>query len=162
MNKSIYSICLVTLGLYSTMSWAGATRTEAKAFCDKAASHEEKVGKQKALADWKAPGSKTNGWFTDDLYVFSIDGDYNIISHGANAKLIGKNVKKMKGQAQADGTPASYFMQEMMKLSKTGKKGADFSYNFMTPKTKQNRKKVSFVYPYSDGSAGYFGCGYYE
>lgn len=162
MKKSIYTFCIIGLGLCSTMSWAGATRAEAKAFCDKAAAHEAKVGKAQALKDWEAPGSKTNGWYQDDLYVFSIDGEYNIISHGSSVKLMGKNVKMMKGQDQADGTKASYFMQEMMKIARAGNKGGDFSYNFMTPKTKQNRKKISFVYPYSDGSDGYFACGYYE
>lgn len=162
MNKSLCTICLIAMGLSSTASWAGATRAEAKAFCDRAEAHEAKVGTKQALSDWDAPNAKTNGWYVGDMYIFSVDGDINIISHGANPKLMGKNLKMMKGQDQADGTKASYFMQEMLKLARTGKKGSEFSYNFITPKTKKNRKKISWVYPYSDGSDGYFGCGYYE
>lgn len=162
MNKSMCcTICLVALGMCSATAWAGASRDEAKAFCVKAAAHEAKVGTEQALKDFNFDQAKTNGWYVGDMYVFGIDGGLTVIAHGANAKLVGKNLKMMKGQDQADGTKGSYFMREMLKIAETGARGGEFSYNFITPKTNQNRKKVSWVYAYTDKRPGYFGCGYY-
>lgn len=162
MKKSLLSVCILSMGLISATASAKATREEAQAFCAKAAAHETSVGTAQALMDWNSPASKSNGWFVDDLYVFAVDKDIKVLAHGANGKLVGKNLTKMKSQDQADGTKGFYFMQEMLKMSQSGQKGqASPTYNFVTPNSKKNQPRITFVYPYSSGSSGYFGCGYY-
>jgi hypothetical protein len=162
MKKIIIPLALTSIFLVSANVSAKATKQEAKSFCEKAAAHEEKVGTDQALIDWSFPESKKNGWFTSDLYVFAVDQNINVLAHGANENLIGKNLKRIKSQDQADGTKGFYFMQEMLKMSKSGKKGiATQPYNFITPNSKKNQARVSYVYPFSNGMPGYFGCGYY-
>ena len=117
MKKSLFSLCFVGMGLLSTVASAGASREEAQAFCEKAAAYEVSVGTEQALKDWNSPASKSNGWFVGDLYVFAVDGDINVLAHGAKAKLVGKNLTKMKSQDQADGTKCFFFMQEMLEIS---------------------------------------------
>src|SRR3954470_19643396 len=65
------------------------TAAEATAMVEKAVAHIKKAGKDKAFADFN---NKT-GAFTDrDLYVVVYDLKGNVLSHGANDKMIGKNV----------------------------------------------------------------------
>lgn len=160
MRKIYVGVMLLMTGLSEQVS-ADATATQARAFCEKAVAHEKKVGHAQAWLDWTEPQANSNGWKDEDLYIFAFNGNYEVAAHGVKSVLIGKNLKMMKSLDQADGTPGTYFIQDMMDLTSSGKSGETVTFNWTHPKTGENTRKVAFSYPYSDGTEGFFGCGYY-
>src|SRR5882757_7350810 len=65
------------------------TAAEATAMVQKAIAHIKKVGREKAFADF----NNKSGAFTDrDLYVVVYDMTGKVLAHGANEKMIGKDV----------------------------------------------------------------------
>ena len=69
------------------------TPDEAKVMALKAADYLKANGPEKSWAAFNAAG----GDFHDrDLYVFAQDNNCNLLAHGANAALIGKNLSELK------------------------------------------------------------------
>lgn len=125
------------------------TKEEATAMVDKAVQHIKKVGREKAFADF----NNKNGPFTDrDLYVVVYDMKGRVLSHGANEKMIGKDVIDLR---DVDG---KYFVRErveMMAKSATGWQ----DYKFMNPMTKQIEPKQMYLQRHEDMIVG---CGVYK
>src|SRR5256885_14176808 len=65
------------------------TAAEATAMVQKAVAHIKKVGRDKAFADFS---SKKEPWVDRDLYVVVYDLKGRVLAHGANEKMIGKDV----------------------------------------------------------------------
>jgi cytochrome c len=122
---------------------------EAKALLDKAVAFYKANGQEKAFAAF----NDSKGQFVSkDLYIFALDVNGKILSHGANAGLIGKD---MIGTKDADG---KLFMKEMVETAKTKGKGT-VDYKWENPKTKIVEQKSSYVEKV-DGVV--LGCGYYK
>lgn len=65
------------------------TKDEAKAMVDQAVEHVKKVGPEKAFKDFTVDKA---AWTRKDLYVMVYDSKGTCVGHGANEKLIGKNL----------------------------------------------------------------------
>ena len=127
------------------------TAAEATAMVQKAVAHIKKAGRDKAFADFNNKG----GAFTDrDLYVVVYDMKGKVLAHGANDKMIGKDVIDLRDN---DG---KYFVKErveMMSKSPDAKGWQD--YKFMNPVTRQIEPKSMFLQRLDDMIVG---CGIYK
>src|ERR1041384_691943 len=87
------------------------TDKEAVAMVDKAVAHIKKVGREKAFADF----NNKSGPFTDrDLYVVVYDMKGKVLAHGANEKMIGRDVIDLRD------TDGKYFVKERVELMSKG------------------------------------------
>ncbi len=136
--KPVFSIVLSTLlaasaGL-SAAATESATSAEAQAMIKKGLAFIKAHGKEKGFAEITNPA----GQFRDrDLYlvVYGLDGVVH--AHGANAKMVGKNLIGLK---DLDGKE---FVKERVEL---GKANASFTqdYKFTDPVTKKVLPKTMF------------------
>jgi signal transduction histidine kinase len=69
------------------------TKDEAKAMTDAAVEHVKKVGPEQAFKDFTTDKAR---WTKKDLYVMAYDMKGTCVGHGANEKLIGRNLIEMK------------------------------------------------------------------
>jgi cytochrome c len=126
------------------------TAAEATAMVDKAIAHIKKVGRDKAFADFN---SKTGGYTDRDLYVVVYDTKGKVLAHGANEKMIGKDVIDLRDN---DG---KYFVKERIEMmAKPGAKGWQ-DYKFMNPVTRAIEPKSMYLARYEDVIVG---CGIYK
>jgi cytochrome c len=125
--------CTLTFASF-TVHAANATAAEATAMVNKGVAFIKANGKEKAYA---AFDDKAGPFVDRDLYltVYSMDG--TVLAHGANAKMIGKNLIDLK---DIDGKP---FVKERMELAKTK---ASFwqDYKFTNPVTKKIEPKSMY------------------
>lgn len=141
------SICLLTGAL--THAADTGTADEATAMVKKAIAYIKANGKDKAFAEI----NDRKGQFTDrDLYIVVFDLNGKNLAHGANAKLIGKDLIDIK---DVDGKP---YMRERLELIKTKGKGWQ-DYKFSNPVTKAIEPKSMYVEKYEDIIVG---CGIYK
>ncbi len=133
-------LCLFALTLAAAVATpaAGAERgtaAQAEAMVKKAVAYLNANGPAKAAEEF------TNGTsFKDrDLYISYYDLTGKVIAHGANAKLVGKNLIGLK---DPDGKA---FIQMITDLAKTKGKGWTDSYKFRDPLTDKMAEKVIYV-----------------
>lgn len=136
---------------FSATAFAGdkGTADEAVAMVKKAVAYVKAHGKEKAFAEVDNP----NGQFKDrDLYIFVVDFNGVVLAHGANPKLIGKNLTDLK---DVDG---KYFVKTYVDLAQTQGKGwTDFKW--VNPVSKAIEPKSAYV----EKVDGYLmGCGIYK
>lgn len=119
--KFVFAL-LATAMFYSAAAAAEqrATRDEAVAIVKKAVGYIRQNGKAQALAEF----SKQQGPFVDrELYIAVLDLNGLMLAHGANPKLIGKNlldIKDVHGKA---------FVREQVELARTRGSGwVDFEW----------------------------------
>lgn len=115
-----------------------ATKDEAQAMVKKAVAHYKKVGKDKALADFNA---KAGPFIDRDLYVYTADMTGKVTSHGANEKLLGRDLMQLK---DADG---KLFIVEILDRAKSGKVGWT-NYKWANPVTKEVEAKSAYCEPH--------------
>ncbi len=113
----------------------GATKDDAVSMVKKGVAHVKAAGKDKAYTDIS---DKANADFHhQDLYltVYALDG--TVKAHGANAKMIGKNLIELK---DIDGKA---FVKERVDMAKTN---ATFwqDYKFTNPETKKIEPKSMY------------------
>jgi len=141
MDKRFVLALALVLGTALTTGAVAATAAAAKA--ERATAQEAEAMVKKGVAYIKANGrakgiaeiSNKQGQFVDrELYlsVFQLDG--LALAHGANEKLIGKNLIEMK---DADGKE---FIRERMELFKT-KSALWQDYKFVNPLNKKIESK---------------------
>ncbi len=127
------------------------TAKEATAMVQNAIAHIKKVGREKAFADF----DNSKGAFVDrDLYIVIYDLKGKVLAHGANAKMIGKDLIDLR---DVDG---KYFVKErveMMSKSPDAKGWQD--YKFMNPTSSQIEPKSMYLQRYEDLIVG---CGIYK
>ncbi|GJJ02323.1 hypothetical protein RugamoR64_28610 [Duganella rhizosphaerae] len=117
-----------------------ATKAEAEAMVHKALKFLKSNGKDKTYGEI----SKKDGQFTDrDLYltVYGLDGV--VRAHGANAKMIGKNLLEIK---DVDGKA---FVKERVELAKK-KQPFWQDYKFTNPISGQIEPKAMYCVPEDD------------
>lgn len=117
-----------------------ATKAEAEAMVQKGVKFMRANGKDKTYAEI----NKKDGAFTDrDLYLVAYGLDGTVRAHGANAKMIGKNLLDIK---DVDGKP---FVRERVELAK---KGQPFwqDYKFVNPISRNIEPKTMYCVPEDD------------
>ena len=111
------------------------TAVEAEAMVKKAVAYLKTNGKAKAAEEFTSGTS-----FKDrDLYISFYEMGGTVIAHGANAKLIGKNLIGLK---DPDG---KLFIQMIVDVAKTKGKGWTDTYKFRDPLTDKLAEKVIYV-----------------
>jgi signal transduction histidine kinase len=124
-------------------------KDDAKALVKKAAAYMKENGNEKAFAEI----SNQHGKFVKgDLYVFVFDPKGVMLAHGANAKLIGKNLYDLK---DPDGV---YFTRDILNVAKKGG-GWTPKYKFTNPTSKKIENKITYGEPVGDLTVA---CGIYE
>ena len=110
------------------------TKPEAEATVKKAVAFIKANGKEKAYTEIVNKA----GQFTDrDLYITVYGYDGMVMAHGANAKMIGKNLLEIK---DVDGKA---FVKERVDLARS--KGTFWQeYKFTNPETKKIEPKVMY------------------
>ena len=111
------------------------TRAEAEAMVKKAVAFVKANGSVKAAEEF------TNGSaFKDrDLYISYYELSGKVLGHGANAKLVGKDLIGLK---DPDG---KLFIQNIVEVAKTKGKGWSDSYKFRDPLTDKMAEKIIYV-----------------
>lgn len=124
------------------------TADEAMAMVKKAVAYMKANGKDKTLAEV----SNNKGQFVDrDLYLSVYDLNGNVLAHGTNAKLIGKDVSALK---DADGKE---FIKEILTKAKSSGKG-NADYKWPNPVSKAIEAKTVYFEKADDlvFSSGYY------
>ena len=125
-----------------------ATEPEAEAMVKKAIQYYDKVGKEKAMAEF----SKSPGPFVDrDLYVTVYTMDGHALSH-INPKMVGKNMMELR---DADG---KYHIRERLEAAQHGASGWQ-DFKFYNPVSKKIEPKRMY-WEKHDGIV--FACGAYK
>jgi len=125
------------------------TAAEAEAMVKKAIQFIKTEGKEKAFAEF----SNLKGKFVDrDLYVTVYDLNAKCLAHGANPKMIGKDLIDMK---DPDGKA---FFKERMEIAKTKGKGWQ-DYKFTNPLSKKIEPKSMYFERFEDIVVA---CGIYK
>lgn len=126
----------VLLGLSGAPAFADgfATRDEAVAMVGKAAAHLKAVGNDKAFA---AFSDKTGAFIDRDLYVVVYDRNGRCVAHGANPKLIGKDL------IDAQDIDGKLYVKERLELAQSK---ANFwqDYKFTNPTNKKVEPKQMY------------------
>ncbi len=146
------ALCL-PLALASTPARAGefGTAPEAKALVDKAAAFIEKNGNAGGLAEITRAADKQGTLIDRDLYIFAYDFSGTVLAHGANKKLVGKNLFDMQD------TDGKYVIRSLMDAAKQGSGWVDYKWSH--PETKKIHQKRAYVVKIDDGL--WIGCGAY-
>lgn len=111
------------------------TAAEAVALVQKAGAYLKANGKEKAYAEFNNP----NGAFKDrDLYIMVYDMNGMSVAHGANPKMIGKNLLDLK---DAEGTP---IVRAFIDTANTKGKGW-IDYKWPNPVTKAIESKSTYI-----------------
>ncbi len=140
---ALLCLCLPSFG--ADNSSAG----QAQAMVKKAVQFYKTNGREQAVAAVNDP----QGPFVErDLYVVMYDLSGTVIAHGANRKLVGKNIIDLK---DADGVK---IMQEQLAAGR-GKNGGWVDYRWPHPVTKEMAKKSMYNEIVDDVM---FACGIYH
>jgi signal transduction histidine kinase len=148
--KKVLAMILVGLFVLGGVAYAAkGTAKEAKANVEKAIAYFNENGKAKAFAAFDDP---KGAFVKEDLYIYVIDMNGVIVSHGANKKLIGQHFIDIK---DADGKP---FFREILDVAKS--KGSGWvDYKWTNPVSKKVENKSAYVKKSGDLV---FCCGIYK
>jgi cytochrome c len=135
-----------TVGCFALLASGAAqaaelvTKPEAEAMVKKAVAYVKAHGRDKAYAEF----NRKDGPFTDrDLYMVAYGRDGVVLAHGANAKMIGKDLMEIK---DIDGKA---FIKERVEMAKTK---ASFwqEYKFNNPVSGKIEPKAMYCEPTAD------------
>lgn len=127
------------------------TRDEAKALVDAAVEHVKKVGPDKAFKDFTADKA---AWNKKDLYVMAYDAKGTVMGHGANEKLIGKNLIELKDPN------GKLLIKELTDTAMTKNSGW-VDYDWPHPQSKKIESKSTYVRKLKNFE-GWVGVGVYR
>lgn len=126
------------------------SKDEAKAMVDAAYEHIKKVGTEKAYKDFTTDKA---AWTKKDLYVMVFDNKGIALAHGANDKMVGKDLSGVK---DGNGKPVIVGLLEM-----AAKGGGWFDYDWPDPITKKMAAKSTYARKQPNGE-GFVGVGIYR
>ncbi len=131
----LFKYLIIALFALPTLVMAGPTKEDVTMLVEKTIKYIETEGLDKAKTEIK---KKDGEFIKGELYVFIIDFDGVMISHGVKDSLDGKNLSKLR-------TPeGKYFIQEMIKVSK--EKGEGWvEYKWTHPQTGKVTPKASLA-----------------
>ncbi len=119
---------------------AYATKDEAMALVKKGVAYIKANGREKAFAAFSDP----KGEFVDrELYISVFDSKGVNLAHGANKKIIGKDMMEYR---DPDG---KYPIKEGLEIAKTKGSGW-FEFKFLNPITKEMQTKTAYAERYED------------
>jgi signal transduction histidine kinase len=138
-RRSLVAGCALAAAFFTLSAAAQnaehGTKEEAKIMAAAAVAHIKKVGVEKAMKDFTE--DKAN-WTKKDLYVFGFDLKGNLLGHGANPKLVGKNLMDLKDQN------GKFFIREIIEVTST--KGSGWiEYDWTNPVAKKVEGKATYV-----------------
>jgi signal transduction histidine kinase len=133
--RSLLTLLLAGVVSVSAMAQDHGTKDEAKAMISAALAHVKKAGNEQAFKDFTS--DKVN-WTKKDLYVFVMDLKGVVLAHGANEKLVGKNLIELKDQN------GKLFAREFIEVG-TSKGEGWVDYDWTSPVTKKVEGKSTFV-----------------
>lgn len=151
--------CLRPLAVAMTMAFCFAgpslaqergTKEEAVAMVHAAIEHIKKAGAVQAYKDFTTDKA---AWTRKDLYVMVYDGKGVALAHGANEKLIGKDLTAVKdgnGKAVVPG---------LIEVARNG--GGWFDYDWPDPISKKLMAKSTYAKAQPSGD-GFVGVGIYR
>jgi len=146
------TLCLAFAGFQAQAADSKkGTAAEAQAMVQKAIAAIKKEGRDKAFAQIDDP----KGPFVDrDLYVVVYDMKGKVLAHGANAKMIGKELIDLRDN---DG---KYFVRERVEMMGKGPEAKGWQdYKFMNPVSRAIEPKSMYLQRYEDLIVG---CGIYK
>lgn len=131
---------LLAAGLSGAAGATGAldergTREEARAMVDAAVEHVKKVGPEQAFKDFTDKANAT--WHKKDLYVFAYTRDGVNVAHGANERLVGKNLIEVRDPN------GKFLIKALRDAALAG--GGWVEYEWPHPLTKRVEAKASYV-----------------
>jgi cytochrome c len=128
------AILTVVAGIGAARAAEHATAAEAEAMVNKAVAYIKANGTEKAYAAF----DDKHGAFVDrDLYVLVYGLDGKVLAHGANAKLIGKDL------SDAQDVDGKYYVKERVQLAQS-KKTFWQDYKFANPVSKKIEPKSTY------------------
>ena len=141
---------LITFNAQAQADYRG-TKDDAVNMVNKAIEFYKQNGKDKAFAEF----NNKSGQFTKgDLYVVVYDIKGKVLSHGANPKMIGRDVIELK---DADG---KQFVKERVEMmSKSANASGWQDYKFLNPVSRNIEQKSMYIKRHEDMI---FGCGVYK
>ncbi|MCH8618701.1 cache domain-containing protein [Undibacterium sp. TS12] len=146
---SFVFFAILAISLPAHAATENSTPEQAQAMVKKAIAYYKTNGKEKALA----AVNDTAGPFNErDLYVVAYDLNGSVLAHGANKKLVGKNIIDMQ---DVDGVMV---MKEQL-LAGKGKNGGWVNYKWPHPITKNLTPKSMYNEVVDDIM---FACGVYK
>ena len=135
-NSLLSTLCLAGLLAATSLSQAAtnASKDEAVAMVKKGVAFIKANGKDKGYAEIT---SKTSQFKHQDLYLVVYGMDGTVFAHGANDKMVGKNLIDLK---DVDGKA---FVKERVEMAKTK---ASFwqDYKFTNPENKKVEPKAMY------------------
>ncbi len=150
--RKAFAAALIVVVLIAGLAFAQAqlgTADEANALLAKAVAYLKANGKDKAFA---AFNDKKGEFVNKDLYIFVLDLNGKVIAHGANEKLIGRDMMGVKDKT------GDLFIKKMVDLANAQGKG-EVEYYWDNPVTKKVALKVSIFEKVGDVIVA---CGYYK
>jgi signal transduction histidine kinase len=144
---------VLCLGLGTAVHAADrGTADEAKALVKKAVAYLNANGREKAFVEFNNTGGQ---FVSKDLYVFvySVNGDGINLAHGANPKMVGKNLLELK---DGDGV---FIVKEFIKTANSKAGSGWVDYQWPHPVTKAMEAKSTYVEKVGDLLIG---CGIYK
>jgi cytochrome c len=125
---------LLALAVPAHAADGGATKAEAEAMVKKGVAYLKANGADKFFDEINKHNAQ---WINKDLYLVAYGMDGTAHAHGANSKMIGKNLIDIK---DVDGKA---FVKERVDLAKA--KGAFWQkYKFVNPETKAIEPKIVY------------------
>ncbi len=132
--KAMMLAVFVTTLSASALAAEQGTLDEAKAMVKKARAYLREQGPEKAFAEFSNPTGK----FVDrDVYIYVYDKNGKNLAHGANARLIGKDLSEMR---DTDGV---YVIKGLLKVAGNG--GGTLAYRWTNPATKAIDAKIGYA-----------------
>lgn len=150
MFKGFFAAATISLMMASTaMAADQGSVAEAEAMVKKAVAYIKTNGAEKAYEEF------TNGKsFKDrDLYIFAYDLTGKNVAHGANPKLVGKDLSGLK-----DPT-GKLLLPPLIEMAKTKGKGWSEPFKFRNPVSEKMDDKVIYLERVGDT---FVGCGIYK
>lgn len=126
------------------------SKTDAEALVHRAHDYAQKHGRDKAIA---AFNDLENNFVQGELYVLVQDFNGNMLAHGGNPALVGKNLAEAR---DASGKP---LCPPLVSIAREQGQGW-YSYAYLNPHTGKDEPKHTFVRRF--GEDCYIACGIYQ
>jgi len=123
------------LSVYLAAPALTQTETDARTFVQSASAFAKANGTYKLIKEVNSP---TTQFRKGELDIFVVDMDGIVLAHGANQKLIGKDLSERQDSGSVR------YIQEMIKLA-TDKGSGWVDYPFTQPETGKIEAKTTFV-----------------
>lgn len=137
--RSIFKALAVVIGLACFMATSSAaergTPKEAEAMVQKAIVYMQANGLARVLQEVGQPGGSL---IDRDLYIAVLDGNGKLLAHGANARMVGKDLTAIK-----DMSGKEIFKEAIALVRAKGKGWVD--YTWPSPITAQLENKTTYV-----------------